>query len=124
TNANAKPGDVLVLTKPLGTGFVTTAAKKLSCPDHLLAAAITSMTTLNNTARDAMVAVGVNAATDVTGFGLCGHGYEMAQGSGVTLIIRAGALPMLKGLSDIDVSKFRTRASKSNREAVEAQLKI
>lgn len=123
-NSGAKPGDVLVLTKPLGTGFVTTAAKKQRCPDALLAAAVKSMTTLNSTARDAMVKVGVNAATDVTGFGLCGHGYEMAHGSGVTLVLRSGAFPLLEGLSEIDVNAFRTRASTSNREYVEAGLKI
>jgi selenide,water dikinase len=124
TNAGAKPGDVLVLTKPLGTGFVTTAAKKQSCPDGLLAAATLSMTTLNAAGRDAMVSVGVNAATDVTGFGLCGHGYEMANGSNVTLVIRVNQLPLLKGLEQIDLVKFRTRASKSNREYVEPHLKI
>lgn len=124
TNSGAKPGDVLILTKPLGTGFVTTAAKKQSCPESLLAAAVRSMTTLNNTARDAMVVVGVNAATDVTGFGLCGHGYEMASSSNVTLILRASAFPLFEGLSEIDLNKFRTRASKSNREYVDAMLKI
>lgn len=115
TNANGKPGDVLVLTKPLGTGFVTTAAKKATCPDVLYAAAITSMTTLNAGGRDAMIAAGANAATDVTGFGLAGHAFEMAEGSGHTVVLDLAKLPLLDGLDTIDVSKFRTRASGSNK---------
>lgn len=119
TNAGAKPGDVLVLTKPLGTGFVTTAAKKLACPAPLLAAAVESMTRLNADGRDAMLAAGAHAATDVTGFGFAGHAYEMATGSNVTLKIRLGQLPTLPGLESLDLAKFRTRASKTNREYTE-----
>jgi selenide,water dikinase len=116
TNATAKPGDVLVLTKPLGTGFVTTAAKRRKCPPELLAAARESMVTLNKDACDAMLEVGVSAATDVTGFGLAGHALEMAQGSNVTLAIDIGKLPLLPGIEQIDVTRFRTRASKTNKE--------
>ena len=124
TNATAKPGDLLVLTKPLGTGFVTTAAKRLSCPPSLLAEAVASMTQLNVIGRDAMIAAGASAATDVTGFGLAGHSFEMASGSGVTLVIRISQLPIFAGLTEIDVPQFRTRASKSNREYVEPNLRI
>lgn len=116
TNSGAKPGDVLVLTKPLGTGFVATAAKRQVCPDDLLTAACASMVALNDTARDAMLAVGVNAATDVTGYGLAGHGLEMALGSNVTLVIELSRLPLIRGIEQIDVTKFRTRAVKTNRE--------
>jgi selenide,water dikinase len=115
TNAGAKPGDVLVLTKPLGTGFVTTAAKRRRCPDDLLAAACVSMTALNDSARDAMLAVGVSAATDITGFGLAGHGLEMALGSNATLVVELARLPLLRGLDRLDVTRHRTRASKTNR---------
>ncbi len=115
TNANCQPGDVLVLTKPLGTGFVTTAAKKATCPDLLYAAAIKSMTTLNTGGRDAMIAAGANAATDVTGFGLAGHAFEMAEGSGHTVVLDLAKLPLLEGLDTIEVAKFRTRASGSNK---------
>ena len=121
TNAGAKPGDVLILTKPLGTGFVTTAAKKSACPNELLEAAVLSMTTLNDGACRAMLAVGVNAATDVTGFGLAGHAYEMAFGSGVTIELNLSALPRLHGIDGIDLVKYRTRASKTNREYTEAE---
>jgi len=121
TNAGAKPGDVLILTKPLGTGFVTTAAKKHDCPPELLDAAVESMTTLNDGACRAMLAVGVNAATDVTGFGLAGHAYEMAHGSNVTIALALNALPRLRGIDGIDLVKYRTRASKTNREYTEAE---
>src|SRR5262245_26269723 len=85
TNAAARPGDKLVLTKPLGTGFVTTAHKAGACPQDLYEAACASMIQLNDIGRDAMLETGAHAATDITGFGLAGHAYEMAEGSGVTL---------------------------------------
>jgi selenide,water dikinase len=116
TNATARPGDVLVLTKPLGTGFVTTAAKRQACPPEVLDAACLSMVELNRGGCEAMLAVGVSAATDVTGFALAGHGLEMAMGSNVTLVIELGKLPLLPGVERLDVMKFRTRASKTNRE--------
>ena len=119
TNATAKPGDVLVLTKPLGTGFITTAAKAQKCPPEVLKAACDSMIELNKGACDAMLAVGVNAATDITGFGLAGHAMEMAQGSGTTLRIELAKLPLFAGVEQLDVTKFRTRASKTNREYTE-----
>ena len=115
TNANAKPGDVLVLTKPLGTGFITTSAKKNACPPELLARACQSMIHLNAGARDAMLACGANAATDVTGFGLAGHGFEMAEGSGTTIVFDLAALPLFDGIEAVDIPKYTTRASKSNR---------
>jgi selenide,water dikinase len=123
-NAGAKPGDVLVLTKPLGTGFVTTAAKKSTCPDGLYKAAVASMAALNKPGRDAMLDIGVSAATDVTGFGLAGHAIEMAEGSNVTLRFELSKLPLFPGLAEIDWEKFKTRAVKSNREYVEPHLHI
>src|SRR5262249_25169190 len=77
TNAGARPGDKLVLTKALGTGFVTTARKANACPEDLFAVACASMVQLNDIGRDAMLEVGANAATDITGFGLAGHAFEM-----------------------------------------------
>ena len=121
TNAGAKPGDVLILTKPLGTGFVTTAAKKATCPPDLYRAACESMMALNRAACEAMLEVGVNAATDVTGFGLAGHGYEVAAGSNVTVAFDLASLPVFPGLTDLDLVKFRTRASKTNRQYTEAE---
>jgi selenide, water dikinase len=124
TNATARPGDVLVLTKPLGTGFITTAAKKQKCPPDLLKTACDSMIELNKSACDAMLAVGVNAATDITGFGLAGHALEMAQGSNVTVTIDLRKLPLFSGIDRIEVTKFRTRASKTNREYTEADTRF
>ena len=97
-NANAKPGDKLILTKPLGTGFITTAAKKRDCPEETYRAACISMVELNKGAAEAMLEVGVNAATDITGFGLAGHAFEMASGSGVTFVIHLNTLPLFPAL--------------------------
>ncbi len=115
---------MLVLTKPLGTGFVTTAAKQKRVPPELLKTACESMITLNKTACDAMLAVGVNAATDVTGFALAGHSLEMAEGSNVTLAIDLAKLPLIAGIEHLDVARFRTRASKTNREYTEAHTQF
>lgn len=124
TNAGAKPGDVLVLSKPLGTGFVTTAHKKGACPPEVLAVACTDMVRLNDTARDAMLAVEAHAATDITGFGLAGHAYEMAAGSGVTLRFDLAKLPVYPGTEDLIRGKYFTRATKSNRQYVEKELRF
>lgn len=125
TNAGAEPGDHLVLLKPLGTGFVTTAAKKQQCPPATLQAALQSMTTLNKVSAEICRSVGgIHSVTDVTGFGLAGHSYEMAQGSGVTLEISLKALPLLPGVLDLVNAGFQTRASKSNRAFVEEGLQL
>jgi selenide, water dikinase len=123
TNATAKPGDKLVLTKPLGTGFVTTAHKADACPEDLYQAAVASMIQLNDIGRDAMLEVGVSAATDVTGFGLAGHTYEMAQGSGVTVVIELSRLPLLPGAEAIARRPYLTRASASNADYVKEGLR-
>ncbi len=97
TNRGARPGDRLVLTKPLGTGVVTTALKADKATDAEVEAAVAAMCTLNKGAAEAMAAAGARCATDVTGFGLLGHAGHIARESGVTLRIRAGALPCLPG---------------------------
>lgn len=122
TNAAAKPGDRLVLTKPLGTGFIVTAAKAGQCPKDSLDAAINSMTTLNRTAAEAMRRHAPHSVTDVTGFGLAGHALEMAEASKVTLRIDLKTLPLLPGLADLVAKGFFTRASKTNRQFVADQL--
>ena len=95
TNSGAKPGDVLLLTKPLGIGILNTAqkAEMLSLEGEALAYRL--MTTLNKSARDVMVKYRVHACTDVTGFGLLGHGYEMAQGSDVELELHVDAIDLI-----------------------------
>jgi len=98
-NAGARPGDVLYLTKPLGIGVITTGIKQDKTPPAVAAEAIRVMSTLNRAASEAMQDVGVHAATDVTGFGLLGHLYEMVKASGVGAQISARAVPVLDGAS-------------------------
>lgn len=95
TNAAARPGDVLVLTKPLGIGVLTSAGKAELLTEETVAHMNRLMTTLNKSARDVMVRHRVHACTDVTGFGLLGHGFEMAQGSDVELHISVGSVDLI-----------------------------
>jgi selenide,water dikinase len=97
-NTEAKIGDEIWLTKPLGTGVVTTAAKFDSCSKEELDAAIETMTTLNRQASEAGMAAGVRCATDITGFGLAGHLFNVARGSNITIEIDSDALPLLPGV--------------------------
>ncbi len=93
TNSGARPGDMLILTKPLGIGILTTAAKAELASKETMTKAYRQMAELNKRARDIMVKYDVHSCTDVTGFALLGHGYEMAQGSGCTLHFKAGSIP-------------------------------
>jgi selenide,water dikinase len=97
TKGGARPGDALVLTKPLGTGTITTAVKQQRVEQEHLDVAVRSMIRLNRVAAQAAQAVGVHAATDITGFGLLGHALEMAHAGQVGLRIRFDALPWLPG---------------------------
>jgi len=100
TNAGARPGDVLFLSKPLGTGVVGTAIKFGRAPREVEDAAVTVMLALNRAAAEALRSLppgSVHACTDVTGFGLIGHATEMAQGSGVTLRVKAASVPLIPG---------------------------
>lgn len=96
TNSNAKEGDVLLLTKPLGVGIITTAAKAGTVEATLLQRIYAQMSTLNKAARDVMVKYEVHSCTDVTGFSLLGHSYEMAQGSAVSICLDSKAIPYHK----------------------------
>jgi selenide, water dikinase len=95
THAGARPGDLLLLSKPVGTGILATARKRDMIGEDELLPAITQMTRLNARAAAAMVAYGAHAATDITGFGLLGHSGEMARASGVALAIDAHRVPLL-----------------------------
>jgi len=101
TNAAAQPGDVLVLTKPIGVGIITTAARVDAAPEESLAEAIAVMAQLNKAACECMHSVGVNACTDVTGFGLLGHLHEMATASGVASVVSAASVPLVADVVEL-----------------------
>ncbi|MCC7293829.1 MAG: selenide, water dikinase SelD [Phycisphaerales bacterium] len=122
SNAGARPGDVLILTKPIGSGTLTTAAKKGVITEADLAEAIEVMSELNAAACEAMMDVGAHAATDITGFGLVGHAFEVAQAGGVTLRIEASSVPLMHEALRLARDGVGTRAWKSNTEYVGAAL--
>lgn len=115
TLAGAQAGDVLILTKPLGTGIIATAARAdgLTDPRHL-DEAVYWMTTLNRVAARAMQSVGVHACTDITGFGLLGHAAEMAEASHVRLHISAATLPIMEGTLDYAAAGYTTGGAGRN----------
>jgi selenide, water dikinase len=116
TNAGARPGDALVLTKPLGTGIAGTAIKFGRAPEALVAEVVASMTTLNKGAAEVLGTHhrGVHACTDVTGFGLLGHASEMARASGVSLVIEGARLPVFEAARAIAAAN-RSGGLASNR---------
>lgn len=118
TNASARPGDTLILTKPLGSGIVTTAIKRGACPDHLVRTIIDQMTDLNDRAAHAVAAAGARAATDVTGFGLLGHLHEMLRASHVSAEIDVAAVPILDGVVDLLAEGFFPGGSERNLAAI------
>lgn len=101
TNAGARPGDALVLTKPIGTGVVSTAIKAGAADAAVVDAAVRSMSALNREAAEAVARAGAQAATDVTGYGLIGHLSKMAAASGVSTRVRASAVPLLPGAAEL-----------------------
>jgi len=101
TNAGAKPGDRLILTKPLGTGIIATAIKHSTAPAEVISEAIRVMTALNGPASEAVRKIGVNACTDITGFGLLGHLHEMTEGSGAGARIRFRDIPLIEGVKEL-----------------------
>ena len=101
SNAGARPGDVLVLTKPVGTGIITTGCKAGVAPPGSVETAVETMATLNRAAAEAMMEVGVNSCTDITGFGLMGHLTGMLRASGVSAHINASAVPVLPGVAEL-----------------------
>ncbi len=120
TNASARPGDVLVFTKRIGTGVISTALKKGIATESDMAASIEQMLTLNREICDAMLQVEVHACTDVTGFGLLGHAREMALASRVTLEIRASAIRFLPGAIEYSIAGAHSGGLNNNREFVES----
>jgi selenide, water dikinase len=124
TNAGAKVGDRLFLTKPLGTGILSTAQKKQNLEPEFLRNATDTMRRLNAGAARAMMEVGVNAATDVTGFGFLGHLLEMARAAGVVVEIESTRVPLLAGALEHARSGDKPGGLHSNRRYVEASLTV
>ena len=114
--AGAQPGDVLYLTKPLGTGIVLQAERDGRTPPGALEAAVTSMTELSRGAADTLRPFAPNAVTDVTGFGLLGHVHELASRSGVRAVLEAEALPLLPGALELARDEVKTGGDRRNRE--------
>lgn len=119
TNAGAKPGDVLILTKPIGTGILSTAFKNNVIDEEEFGEAIQSMSTLNKNASEAMQNVGVHACTDVTGFSLAGHLSEMAIASNVSCRITLSAVPVMKGVLELIEDEWIPGGTVANRNHFE-----
>jgi selenide,water dikinase len=120
----ARPGDVLLLTKRLGTGLLVSGRRQGRTTDVDLDAAIAQMRTLNRTASEVLVRHGIRGATDVTGFGLLGHGLEMARASGARLVFEAAALPALDGALDLARAGIETGGAGHNRRSTAQALEV
>ncbi len=124
TNASAQAGDVLVLTKAIGTGAMSAAFQKNRIDEAVWTKACEDMMRLNAQASDAMLVAGAHAATDITGFGLLGHASEVAEASGLSFEIVARDVPLLKGAMELAKAGFVTRAAATNRTWLEPMLDI
>ena len=123
TNSNAKPGDLLILTKPLGTGILNTAAKAGLVSEETEETAIASMVMLNKEAGLVMKEYPVHSCTDITGFGLLGHTYEMGAGSGVTISLDAASMPLLPQARDMAGMGIIPAGAYANREFLNGKIK-
>lgn len=117
-NAGAKPGDVVILTKPIGTGVISTGIKFGKAGSDIAEASVKVMLTPGRKAAEAMREFGVRGATDITGFGLMGHTWELAKGSGVTIELNARQIPLIDGALEMARRKMLTQGDKTNREYV------
>lgn len=123
-NVGVQEGDALILTKPLGTGIITTALKKGKAAEESVEQAVRAMTTLNATASNVMRKYAVHACSDITGFGILGHGLGMASGSGVTLVIESAKLPLLHDAIRLAEKGYITGGCKRNREFLQDKITI
>lgn len=123
-NVGVQEGDALILTKPLGTGIITTALKKGKASEESVNEAVTSMTTLNAAASLVARKHPVHACSDVTGFGILGHALEMASGSGVTLVIESAKLPLLHRAPRLAEKGYITGGCKRNQEYLNDKMVI
>lgn len=123
-NTGARAGDVLYLTKPLGMGSMTTAAKRGRIDWETMRPAAEQMATLNARGAEAMVAAGARAATDVTGFGLLGHARNLARGSGGTLFIESESVPIFPGALELAREGVASGGSKRGRANLAGQVRV
>lgn len=123
-NGGARAGDVLILTKPIGMGPISTGIKKEKVSAATAAAAMAQMATLNKSASEAVLDLGVHGATDVTGFGLLGHAHEMAAGAGLTLRIRASAVPVADGALELARAGVFSGGTKRGQSYLESAVAI
>jgi len=123
-NVGVREGDALVLTKPLGTGIITTALKRRKASAASVRAAVKSMVALNKTASAIMRRFPVHACSDVTGYGLLGHAYEMASGSGVTVVLESATLPLLPGVARLAAGGYLTGGCKRNRSYLDGKVAV
>jgi selenide,water dikinase len=124
TNAGARPGDVIILTKPIGTGVISTGIKRAKVSSEVVAESIATMLTPGKYAAEAIAKFDVKGATDVTGFALLGHAWEMACASNVTIEIDSGRVPLISGALELATAGMMTGADKTNREYVGADISI
>ena len=124
TNSNAKPGDVLILTKPLGVGIITTGAQADMVAEDVMDRIYTQMATLNKAARDIMVEYHVHSCTDVTGFALMGHSFEIAQGSNCTIHIQVDNVPYHPEALELAAMGLVPAGAYRNREYTQAGVAI
>lgn len=123
-NANAQAGDKLILTKPIGTGAISTGIKHGKASEVAIEAAMKAMTTSAAAAAEAMQRIGVHACTDITGFGLLGHAFEMARASDVCLMIDSSRVPLLPDVLELIGQGMLTRGDKNNRGYVGDSITI
>ena len=123
-NSGVRPGDVIILTKPIGTGVISTGIKFEKTTPEIAAASVATMLTPGQHAAETMRAFEVKGATDVTGFALLGHAWEMAKASGVTIEIEAGAVPVLNGALELATAGLLTSGDKTNRAYIGEDIEI
>lgn len=124
TNSGAQPGDAVFLTKPIGTGVISTGIKKGRASQAIVAASVETMLTPGKYAAEAMREFDVKGATDVTGFALLGHAWEMARASKVTIEINSASVPILAGALELAVAGMLTSGDKTNREYVGQDIEL
>ena len=124
TNSGARPGDAIILTKPLGTGVISTGIKKAAASEAIVAGSVETMLTPGKHAAEAMREFEVKGATDVTGFALLGHAWEMACASKVTIEINAGAVPLLHGALELAAAGMLTSGDKTNRQYLGDDIEV